>query len=240
VALYASGGYYLSGKGVDGLVEEVEAWVEAGFDRMKIKVGRMDLATEADRVRRVREAIGPNRVLMLDANNAWNSVDESVEFLRRVEEYDPYWIEEPFGPSDVAAHAHLASRTRTMVATGEQSTGLGEFEAFIKAKAADILQPDAAVCGGISEYLRICDYAASAGVGLAPHWFDSVHVHLVAATPISRFVEYFTDDSVFNFRRLLDRRMSVEGGTMRLPEADGIGFEFDDQICEKYAVQAWS
>jgi L-alanine-DL-glutamate epimerase-like enolase superfamily enzyme len=240
VPAYASGGYYLDGKGLDGLAAEMSAWVDQGFERVKIKVGKYSAREEAERVRVAREALGPDRELMLDANNAWRSVDECVEFLRRIEHLNPYWIEEPFGPGAVTAHARLVGRTPVLVATGEIASNTGEFERLLNERAADILQPDAAVCGGITEFLRIAALADASGVSLAPHWFDSVHVHLVAALPIARYVEFFTDDSIFNFRRLLDRRLELRNGSLGLPTGPGLGFDFDEAVVTRSAIQPWS
>jgi L-alanine-DL-glutamate epimerase-like enolase superfamily enzyme len=240
VPAYASGGYYLDGKGLDGLAAEVSAWVEQGFDRVKIKVGKYAAREEAERVRVAREALGPGGELMLDANNAWRSVDECVEFLRRIEHFAPHWIEEPFGPGAITAHARLVGRTPVLVATGEIASNVGEFERIIVDRAADILQPDAAVCGGITEFLRVAALAEASGVSLAPHWFDSVHVHLVAALPIARYVEFFTDDSIFNFRRLIDHRLEVRNGALALPGRAGLGFDFDPAVVTRYAVQEWA
>ena len=123
VPAYASGGYYLDGKTPDKLGQEMASYVKMGFKAVKMKVGRGDLKSEEARIRAAREAIGDEIVLTLDANNAWNDLSTAVEYMKRYEPSNPYWIEEPFGPDDIENHAELAQRTPVMVATGEIEAG---------------------------------------------------------------------------------------------------------------------
>ncbi len=240
VPAYASGGYYLDGKTPEMLGRELKGFVEMGFGAVKMKVGRLGLDDEEERVAAAREAIGANVALMLDANNAWSDLPTALRFMERYESYDPYWIEEPFGPDDIDNHARLAERTAVPVATGEIEAGRWRFLELIEKEAAAILQPDAAVCGGITEFRRIAATAASHGLCVCPHWFHDLHVHLAAATPNARFVEYFPDDRVFNFRRLIDTQLDLEGGNLRIPDRPGLGFDFDAAAVNEYATDDWS
>jgi L-alanine-DL-glutamate epimerase-like enolase superfamily enzyme len=163
-----------------------------------------------------------------------------MEYMRRFEAYKPYWIEEPFSPDDIDNHAELARRTSITVATGEIEAGRWRHQELLQKRAASILQTDAAVCGGISEFRRIAAMAAGYGVTLCPHWFHDLHVHLVAATPNARFVEYFCDDQVLNFRRLVDSQLQFEQGRLRVPTTPGLGFRFDTRAVEQYAIEAWA
>jgi L-alanine-DL-glutamate epimerase-like enolase superfamily enzyme len=101
------------------------------------------------------------------------------------------------------------------------------------------LQTDACVCGGVTEFRRIAATAASFGVTVSPHWFHDLHIHLVAATPNGRYVEYFPDDQVLNFRRLVDTQLAFKNGELVLPDRPGLGFSFDAQAVETYAVTPW-
>ena len=240
VPAYASGGYYLEGKTPQMLGEEVAGYVAMGFEAVKIKVGRLGLAEEEARVAAARSAIGPEVLLMLDANNAWSDVVTAARYMAKFEPYDPYWIEEPFSPDDIDNHARLARMTPVPVATGEIEAGRWRFKELLEKEAAAILQPDAAVCGGITEFRRIAATAASFGVTVCPHWLHDLHVHLVASTPNADFVEFFTDDQVLNFRHLIDRQLETEGGRLLLPGAPGLGFDFVPDAIEKFAVEPWS
>jgi L-alanine-DL-glutamate epimerase-like enolase superfamily enzyme len=240
VPAYASGGYYIEGKTVDGLAEEVAGHVEAGFSAVKIKVGRLSARDDAARVEAARAAIGPDVLLMLDANNAWRDLPSALEHVRRYEEFDPYWIEEPFTPDDIHSHARLAERTSITVATGEVEAGRWRHLELLRSGAAGILQTDAAVCGGITEWRRIAHAASCFGVSMSPHWFHDLHVHLVAASDNGEFVELFVDDSVLNFRYLLDRQLEAVGGRLPLPTEPGLGFEFDDDAVAKFALTGWT
>lgn len=99
VPAYASGGYYLDGKTPEKLGEELAGYVELGFKAVKMKVGRLDPQGEEARIKAAREAIGPDVLLMLDANNAWSDLPTALRFMERYEPYAPYWIEEPFSPT---------------------------------------------------------------------------------------------------------------------------------------------
>lgn len=239
VPAYASGGYYLEGKTPKMLGDEMASYVGLGFKAVKMKVGLLDAAGEEARIAAAREAIGPYVHLMLDANNAWTDLETALRFTRIYERYDPYWIEEPFSPDDIQNHRRLAKRTAIPVATGEIEAGRWRFLDLLKSEAAMILQTDAAVCGGITEFRRIAATAASFGVTICPHWFHDLHVHLVAAEPNARYVEYFPDDQVLNFRLLLDRQLKTEDGELVLPEGDGLGFDFDAGALDRFAVDAW-
>ena len=240
VDAYASGGYYLEGKTPAKLGEELAGYVKLGFKAVKMKVGRLGPKQEEARIAAARKAIGPEVLLMLDANNAWPDLPTALRYMARFEPYDPYWIEEPFSPDDIDNHARLATRTPVPVATGEIEAGRWRFKELLDREAAQILQTDAAVCGGITEWRRIAATAASYGVNVCPHWFHDLHVHLVAATPNARFVELFTDDQVLNFRRLIDRQLEWKGGKLLLPQEPGLGFGFDDKTIAKYALDRWS
>ncbi|GAB2918278.1 mandelate racemase/muconate lactonizing enzyme family protein [Paraburkholderia jirisanensis] len=240
VPAYASGGYYVEGKSAQHLGDEMASYVEMGFRAVKMKVGRLDPRGEEERIAAARAAIGPDVLLMLDANNAWSDVPTALEYMRRYEKYDPYWIEEPFSPDDIESHAQLARRTPVTVATGEIEAGRWRHQELLDKRAAMILQSDAAVCGGISEWRRIAASAAAVGATMCPHWFHDLHVHLVASTANARYVEFFPDDQVLNFRRLVDRQLEFADGMLKVPTGPGLGFGFDDAALEKYAVDAWS
>ncbi|HSC93974.1 MAG TPA: mandelate racemase/muconate lactonizing enzyme family protein [Burkholderiales bacterium] len=236
VPAYASGGYYLAGKTPKILGQEMAAYVKAGFKAVKMKVGRLTPKEEEVRIRAAREAIGPDIHLMLDANNAWKDVPTALTYMKRYEPYDPYWIEEPFGPDEIDMHARLAELTPVVVATGEIAYGRWYHKELLEKRGAEIIQTDACVCGGITEWRRIAATAASFGVTVCPHWFHDVHAPLVAATPNARYVEFFPDDRVLNFRRLIDRQLQHQDGDLLLHQAPGLGFSFDEKAVRKYAL----
>ncbi|HEV7801374.1 MAG TPA: mandelate racemase/muconate lactonizing enzyme family protein [Burkholderiales bacterium] len=237
VPAYASGGYYLPGKTPDKLGEELAGYVKDGFKAVKIKTGRLSPREEEDRIRAAREAIGPDVLLMLDANNAWHDLPTALLYMNRFEAYDPYWIEEPFSPDDLDNHAKLAERTSVIVATGEIEAGRWRFKEMLDKQAAEILQTDATVCGGVSEWRRVAATAASYGVTVSPHAWHDVHVHLAASAPNARFVEFMPDDHIVNFRRLIDRQLVAENGDLLLPQTPGLGWNFEGEAVAKYGAR---
>ena len=241
VPAYASGGYYLEGKTPAKLGKEMESYVKQGFKAVKMKVGRLSPSEEEARVKAARKAIGEDILLTLDANNAWRDLPTALEYVRRFEAYNPYWIEEPFSPDAIDLHAALARQTKINVATGEMEAGRWRFRELIDAGGAAILQSDAAVCGGITEWRRISAYADLKGVTVCPHWMHDLHAPLVAATPNARFVEFFLDDQVLNLRRLINKQLTFKNGDLILHKTPGLGFEFDEAAVKKYAGKAaWS
>ena len=235
VPAYASGGYYLDGKTPAKLGKEMESYVKQGFKAVKMKVGRLSPSEEEDRVKAARKAIGDDILLTLDANNAWRDLPTALEYIRRFEAYNPYWIEEPFSPDAIDLHAALARQTKINVATGEMEAGRWRFRELIDAGGAAILQSDAAVCVGITEWRRISAYADLKGITVCPHWMHDLHAPLVAATPNARFVEFFLDDQVLNFRRLINKQLTFKNGDLILHKTPGLGFEFDESAIKKYA-----
>lgn len=236
VPAYASGGYYLPGKTPDKLAAEMAGHVKEGFRAVKMKVGLESVAGERRRIAAVREAIGEDVRLMLDANNAWRDLPTALEYVRAFEPYQPFWIEEPFSPDDIDNHARLARATPLTVATGEVEAGRWRFKDLIVSGATTLLQTDATVCGGITEWRRIAATAASHGITVAPHAWHDVHVHLVACTPNATYVEWMPDDHIVNFRRLIDRQLAAEKGDLLLPREAGLGFLFDPAAIERYGV----
>ena len=101
----------------------------------------------------------------------------------------------------------------------------------------EILQTDATVCGGVSEWRRIAATAASYGVTVSPHAWHDIHVHLAASASNARFVEFMPDDHIVNFRRLIDRQLVAEDGDLLLPQTPGLGWNFDPDKVAKYGAR---
>jgi L-alanine-DL-glutamate epimerase-like enolase superfamily enzyme len=240
VQAYASGGYYLDGKGPDKLADEVSGYVARGFHAVKIKVGRLGLAEETLRIRAAREAIGPDVLLMLDANNAFRDLPTAIRAARAWEELDPYFLEEPFGPDDLTRHAQLAQATSIPIATGEIEYGHWRVKELLDQRSAVFLQHDAAVVGGITALRKVAALADAYGATMAPHWLHELHAHVVATLPHGSWVEYFPSNDVLNFRDIITAQPHVQDGYLTLSDAPGLGFDFDEAIVEKYLVRPWT
>jgi L-alanine-DL-glutamate epimerase-like enolase superfamily enzyme len=237
VPAYASGGYYRPGDPLANIEREFTGYLKLGFTDFKIKVGGAPLDVDVERVRVAREMIGPRARLGLDANNAWKTPSEALRFARAVEKYDPWWLEEPLPPDDIDGHAQIAAALDWPVATGEIHASRWDFRALIEKRAADILQPDAGVLGGIGEWMRVAQAAATFDIPVAPHWHADVHVHLVAAVPNALTVEYFVlEEDIYNFERLLQDRLQPKDGLIPLRDRPGLGLILDREAVARYRI----
>jgi L-alanine-DL-glutamate epimerase-like enolase superfamily enzyme len=240
VPAYASGGYYRPGDPADNIQEEMGSYKDLGFADFKIKVGGASFDVDVKRVEAARRVIGPDARLALDANNAWSWPHEALQFARAVEGYDIWWLEEPLSPEDMSGHAEIARTLEIPVATGEIHATRWDFRALIEQRTADILQPDAGVLGGVTEWLKIAHTAAAFNLPVAPHWHANLHVHLVAAVHNALTVEYFAlEQDIYNFERLLtsETRLRPENGRLRVPTAPGLGLELDMEAVERWLVE---
>ena len=139
-----------------------------GWTRFKVKVGA-DVEDDRRRTRIVREEIGPGAMLAVDANQRWG-VDEAIEWMHQLAEFDPYWIEEPTSPDDILGHATIAAAVAPIrVATGEHAHNRVMFKQLLQAEAISVCQIDACRLGGVNEVLAVLLMAAEFGVPVCPH-----------------------------------------------------------------------
>jgi L-alanine-DL-glutamate epimerase-like enolase superfamily enzyme len=241
IPCYASGGYYWDSVDHDRYVfDECRAYVEAGFTAVKIKVGRLPVKDEVRRARAAREAIGPDVALMMDANNAWPDAATAIPAIRALAEVDPFWIEEPLMPDDIAGHAAIREKVSVPIATGEIEATRWGFQHLLEQGAVDMLQPDATVLGGITEFRKVAGLAAAFNIPLYPHWMHHLNASIVASIPNAVMVEYFPDLSVLNLGDVLKSPIQASNGTLPLPHEPGIGLTFDDAALDRFAVDQWS
>jgi L-alanine-DL-glutamate epimerase-like enolase superfamily enzyme len=222
VRTYNTSGGFLSSP-IDEVVENASKSLEAGIGGIKIKVGLPDRNEDMERVRRVREHIGPDVPMMVDANQQWDRAT-AMRLGRQLEEYNLVWIEEPLDAYDFEGHAELARALDTPIATGEMLASVGDHKQLIAARGCDTLQPDAPRVGGITNFLRILALADEAGLDIAPHFAMEIHVHLAACYPRETWVEHFDW-----LDPLFEERLETRDGRMFVPERPGLGITFSDQ-----------
>ena len=217
------------------LAEEAGTHLARGFRRMKMRMGRSE-EYDIEAVRTVRKTLGKNNDLMTDASMRYN-----VPLARRIgkvlEENNVFWYEEPFTPEDIDSYAALRGSVGVRVAAGENEFGVQGFRELIRAKAVDIVQPDACRCGGISETLRVAKMAADAGLSFAPHtWSDAVAVisnaHVVASQPNGLTVEMDQTGNPF-IDDLLVEPLRVRDGMLTLSNKPGLGIELNRAVVER-------
>lgn len=239
VPSYASGGYYRDDKGHQGLREEMRRYLDEGHDVVKMKVGRRSVSEEVDRVAAVRDEIGPDRTLLLDANGVWSSPTEAIRACRSFEPYDPYFMEEPVMIDRVETMAQVNDAINYPVATGELEGTRHNFVRLRDTGAASILQPDATVCGGVTEWLRIANYAATYDVPIAPHYNWNLHASLLGAIENGCWVEYFYRDmDVKVFDDVVTAPLSPDDdGQISLPDEPGHGVPLDTDALDEFKQQ---
>ncbi|HEY1701506.1 MAG TPA: mandelate racemase/muconate lactonizing enzyme family protein [Trebonia sp.] len=241
---YASGGYYRPDQGAWGpaLQEEIRFNQSLGFTDHKIKVGGLSPREDGDRIRAALEVIGDGR-LALDANNAYRTADEAVEAVRVFEraagDHGLWWIEEPLSPDDIAGHATIRNAVRTAVATGEVHQTRWEYRELFDRQAADILQPDFGVVGGITEWINVAKTAQTFGIPVAPHANAAVHVHVLPAISTALTIEHFAlEKGIYNVEELITPETRVEfgNGTVTIPDRPGHGITFDEAKIREFAI----
>lgn len=246
IPAYASAGFYEEGKGIEELVEAAKGYIAEGFGAVKMKIGALPIGDpigdDAARVEAVREAIGPERRLMVDANSAY-TVKTALQVAERLEDVGLEWFEEPVWVDDVAGSARLAAAIEVPVAGYETEFGLFGFRDLIVNHAVDVVQPDIAWTGGFTECRRIAAFAAAYDLPCSPHCFSSAltiaaSLHLAASIPNAGWLEF---DRMPNGLRdeLLTKPLAVDAeGYVAVPDGPGLGIELNEDTVAKYRVEA--
>ena len=233
VEVYASGGW--TSYSTDELVGEMTALAGQGYRRLKMKVGidsGRNLREDVRRVAAVREAVGPDVGLILDANNAWQS-GTAVQFARMIEPYDIEFIEEPVFADDMPGLADFRRRTAIPLATGEHEyTRYGARDLLING-AADIVQCDATRVGGFTETLKIIALTQAFNKTFAPHCMEHMHMHLIAVAPNARYLEKLMIFDEVSENVYLDPPKPVNG-IMTIPDKPGLGLELNEAYIREF------
>jgi L-alanine-DL-glutamate epimerase-like enolase superfamily enzyme len=173
----------------------------------------------------VRDAVGPNVGIMLDANNCWDAAT-GVQFANRVRDLDIMWLEEPVPADDIPGLARFRRGTDVPLATGEHEYTKWGVRDLILAEAADIVQADGARAGGYTEMLKIAALTQAWNLKFAPHAMENIHIHLVSAIPNALFLErllMFEDITSKTFKDC----PKPKDGFMEIPNKPGLGLDLD-------------
>ena len=236
VPTYVAGGYYEEGKGLKELAAEMEENVRLGARAIKMKIGAVPIGEDVARVRAVRDAVGADVKILVDANCAYRWYT-AVQLARRIEEYDIFWFEEPVLPDDYDGHRKLAQQTSIPIATGENEYTRYGFRDLIKHDAAAIFNADAKILGGVTEFMKVAALAQANDLDIAPHGSQDIHVHLVAAIPNGLILEFYRDNFDPMWGRIYKDTIRLNAdGTVSPPNAPGIGIEPDYDSLREFRV----
>ena len=207
---------------LEALLEQTSQNWEKGFRAIKMKVGRDKLSEDVARVAAMRQHLGSEVPLMVDANMRW-SRDEALKAIQALAEYSPYWLEEPLIPDDEIGHALLASLGKVPLATGENFRTVYEFQRMMAAGGVTFPEPDVSNCGGITAWMKIATLAESHNLKVTSHGVHDLHVHLLAAVPNKSYLEVHG----FGLEPYLHHPMRIQDGYATAPDRPGHGVEFD-------------
>ena len=221
---------YGSGVNIHYSLDELEAqarrWVAAGYAGAKMKIGKPDLAEDLDRVSAVRSILGPDRALMVDANQRWQ-LPRAIEAAQALAAYDVAWLEEPLRADDTAGYRALHAESPVPIALGENLHTIHRFRDLLDAGAIDVAQPNIVRVGGVTPFLAIASLVRDAGVTLAPHLLPELSAQVAFALPDETWIED-VEDAGFWQCGALERPSGVEfaGGRVTGGNRPGLGLDF--------------
>jgi L-alanine-DL-glutamate epimerase-like enolase superfamily enzyme len=234
VPTYASGAL-MRGLSLDRVVKSAATLKEKGWREMKTQLalpGETSPAIEVERMRRVREAIGPDIHLMCDINQRWRP-EQAVDIGRRVEDAGVglFWFEDVTTADDFRGLARVTAALRTPVAGGEYVWGIVPFRHMVEARSVDIVMIDLVRVGGITQWLKVAGMAEAFNLPVVSHLIPEVHVHLIGAVPNGLTVEYMPW-----LMPLFEEVPLQHNGELAMPTGPGLGLKFNRATIDRYRV----
>ena len=232
IPAYISMGF--RGEGPDMVASSLQNGVARGARAIKMQIGNASTAEDVERVRVARETVGPDVKLMLDASTLYRH-QEAIVVASKLEKYDIFWIEEPVAPDDMRGSRLVAEATSIPIATGEGEYTRYGFRDLIEDRCASILQPDALIMGGITEFMKVAAMAQANDLHISNHGPQHVHSHLIAAIPNGLIIEeYFTSETQPIDGGIFVDPLPIVDGHISPPDRPGLGMELNETAIAKY------
>jgi L-alanine-DL-glutamate epimerase-like enolase superfamily enzyme len=219
---------------VPGLLEQMRGFLARGYRAVKMKVGKDNPEEDVERVGAVREVVGPEVLVMLDANQKW-SAGEAIQRGRMLARFAPFWLEEPVLADDRAAHCRVRDGAGIPLAAGETMYTRYDFADFLRSGALDVVQADVVRVGGFTEWLKIAKLAESFNLPVAPHFVMELSIHALCAVSNGLILEDLQGGSLTDLG-LLAEPLRVERGELAPPARPGHGIVLDDAALRRYEV----
>ncbi|MBI3698008.1 MAG: mandelate racemase/muconate lactonizing enzyme family protein [Acidobacteria bacterium] len=242
VPVYVTGGYYREGKGIPELVQEVRGYIDQGFNAIKLKIGGFtggfSVQDDYNRVKAVREAVGPKVKIMLDVNRGWD-LATAIQGSNKLYDLDITWLEEPLHwYDDVQALQQLKLNTRIPLASGEGEITRWGARRLMETGAIDFMQFDCHAHAGITEWRKIAGMASMCHILMAPHHEPPLHGHLLASVPNGYILEGFAnpDRDPFWFE-IYDKKPRIEKSVLYLDDTPGLGIEWRQKAIDQYGTK---
>ena len=234
VPTYASGAL-MRGLTLDRVVQAAATLKDRGWREMKTQMalpGETTPAKEVERMRRVREAIGPEIKLMCDINQRWRP-EQAIDIGKRVEDAGVglFWLEDVTTADDFAGLARVTAALSTPVAGGEYVWGIVPFRHMVEARSVDVVMIDLVRVGGITQWLKVAGMAEAFNLPVVSHLIPEVHVHLIGAIPNGLTVEYMPW-----LMPLFEEVPQQQNGELLMPTAPGLGLKFNKATIDRYRV----
>jgi len=226
----------------DEIKRIADTYMPLGYKGIKFGWGALGIDDRQDvrLVEAARKALGEGPKLMIDIAKRWTDVKSAIRLCREFENYDVYWVEEPFMPERTESFRRLCGSVDMRITGGEELTNIEEFKELMDC-GIDAIQPDASRCGGITANKKLIDLAGLYGTKVIQHAFKtgilmSASLHLIAANPGATFLEYCNQETVLSKSLIKNHFTPDSDGYVTIPTAPGLGIEVDMEVLQKYSI----
>ena len=225
------------------IYELVEKHMHRGYQGMKLGWGALGESFEKDiaLVKAAREALGPDKQLMIDIGMRWTDVKGAMRTVQAFEEYNVFWVEEPFHPDNLSGYARLNAATSVHIAGGEEVGTLHEYRQLLEMGCVDIVQPDLSRCGGLTIARKLIDRAEEYNAMVIPHAFKTnilmaATLQYISTLPNAWYQEFCEQDTLLR-QQLTTPLFSIDDqGYVAIPQDPGMGIAVNQDVVEKYRV----
>jgi len=218
---------------IEEVIDNAKKVLSQGAGGIKIKVGQANYMEDVRRVAALREAIGDDIPIMVDANQQWD-VSTALKAGRHLDQFNLVWLEEPVGAHDVEGHHRLSRTLSTPIATGEMLTSFREGLPYLERAAFDVCQLDCPRIGGITPYRKVMERCEEKRLVLAPHYSMEIHLPLTACYNGDVWVEHF---EWFEQIGIFNEKVEMKNGMMIVPTRLGIGLSLNEDVSAKYTIE---